>query len=184
LTNQQKLKLDKNKEQRSFFRDTAGSRTKKNIGREKAQRIRKISKEKMLLKSNQKLKQIEKQSPKESLNDIILMADQFWENCNLNEKVQPPPKRIKQTKTSKRKKSIKENKTFSTGIKSARNNSNKKFNNGYFQNKFKDKLNNVNHRKVKSTSKKRRISERIGMYLPYLKLISQKSYFITKGYWN
>jgi len=57
----------------------------------------------MLLKSNQKLKQIEKQSPKESLNDIILMADQFWENCNLNEKVQPPPKRIKQTKTSKRK---------------------------------------------------------------------------------
>ena len=89
--------------------------------------------------------------------------------------------KIKQTKTSKRK----ENKTFSTGIKSARNNSNKKFNNGYFQNKFKDKLNNVNHRKVKSTSKKRRISERIGMYLKsYLKLISQKSYFITKGYWN
>ncbi|CAI2378618.1 unnamed protein product [Moneuplotes crassus] len=85
----------------SYLRDTAGSKTKRSMGREKAERIRQISKEKSLYKPVSKLYTIEEPDPQENLNDLIELADKFWENCELDTKVMKPPKRIKQTKIKK-----------------------------------------------------------------------------------
>lgn len=107
----------------------------------------------MILKSKQKTNKNEEQHPNENLKDLLQLADKFWENWGLDEKVKLPHTKIKQTKIIRSKTGIKENYTAKPKVKHSRNRSSQIISNQYFENKFKDKRNKIHLKEFQSSSK-------------------------------
>jgi len=150
---------------KNFLKDTAGSKSRKNFGREKAQRIRKISKEKTLLDSQNKLRSAKDPLPQEDLNDLIQLADMFWENLGLEDKVQSPPTKIKQTKIIKKWKPVMDEKKRKNQQEKQKiqHKESKISENKYFQKKFEEKLVKIN-RNERSVQRKKIQKQTIGNF--------------------
>lgn len=142
----------------NFLKDTTGSKTKKKFGTEKAQRIRTTSRENNI-RSNQNLqKNLEKKEKEANLDDLIQLADDFWDNVPLNESQKSKSKpSIKKVRVP-----VSERQTTSSRMKNRINRpQDQKQDNKYFHNKFKSKLKPVASSRASSSNRKRTVPKRV-----------------------
>jgi hypothetical protein len=141
--------------QPNYLKGTTGSKTRKRYGTEKANEIRNNSREKSIRENKILQRNLQKQKQEkekdDNLDDLIQLADEFWDNVPLDESIKS--KRV----VKKVRVPISERHTKSSMMKNttARPIA-QKLDNKYYHNKFKSKFKPVTQRNTSSASKRKR----------------------------
>jgi hypothetical protein len=135
----------------NYLKGTAGSRTRKKFATEKVNEIRNNSREKSIRENKILQRKMQKQEKDENLDDLIQLADEFWDNVPLDESIKSKRvvKKVRVPVSERHTKSSRMKNTTARPIA-------QKLDNKYYHNKFKSKFKPVTLRNTSSASKRKR----------------------------